>query len=212
MITTSPGLTRLDTSAALDSARAAQKAKSAEQTPGVKASAQANTTASTQRSQQNKQILQASMDVSIKSADSSLALLYRTAIDRINAVLEPELGPNAISSTPTDQFTPEATAGRILSLSTGFYDAYAAQHTDQDSETVVRNFVDLIRGGFERGFGEARDILSGLNVLGADSPIEQGINQTYALVMKGYDDFLTTKLHPSPAANTTPQDTSAAQG
>ena len=36
------------------------------------------------RQQQNVQILQASMDVSIQSGDSSLALLYRTAIDRIN--------------------------------------------------------------------------------------------------------------------------------
>ncbi len=196
MITPSIGLPYPGASAALNSTRAAQ----------------ANTTPSTQRSQQNKQIVQASMDVSIKSADSSLALLYRTAIDRINLVLEPELGPNAIGSAPTEMFTPEATAGRILSLSTAFYDAYAAQHKDQDAKTVARNFVDLIRGGFERGFGEARDILGGLNVLGADSPIEQGINQTYALVMKGYDDFLAAKLNPQPAASTPPQDTSAAQG
>jgi len=76
---------------------------------------------------------------------------------------------------------------------------------------VARNFVDLIRGGFEQGFGEARDILSGLGVLGADSPVEQGINQTYALVMKGYDDFLATKLNTVPAANTPLQDTSTAQ-
>jgi len=76
---------------------------------------------------------------------------------------------------------------------------------------MARNFVDLIRGGFERGFGEARDILSGLGVLGADSPIEQGINQTYALVMKGYDDFLAAKLTPRPAADTPLHDTSTAQ-
>jgi len=113
------------------------------------------------------------------------------------------LGPNAIGSAPdTEMFTPEATAGRILALSTAFFDAYAAQpkNKDLDSETVARNFVDLIRGGFERGFGETRDILSGLGVLGADSPIEQGINQTYALVMKGYDDFLATKLAASPTS------------
>lgn len=110
--------------------------------------------------------------LSIKSTDSSLTLLYRTAIDRINLALEPELGPNAIGSAPAETFTPEATAGRILSLSTAFYDAYAAQpkNKDLDSETLARNFVDLIRGGFERGFGEARDILSGLDTLGPDRP------------------------------------------
>ncbi len=177
---------------ALDAARAAQPAKNTEQAEGAKASTQASAAASTQRSQQNKQILQASMEVSIKSADSSLALLYRTAIDRINIELEPEFGPDAIGTAATQVNTPEATAGRILSMSTAFYDAYAAQskNKDLDSETVARNFVDLIRGGFERGFGEARDILGGLGVLGADSPIEKGINQTYALVMQGYDDFL----------------------
>jgi len=213
MITPSIAFPRPAPSAALDLARAAQPVKNAEQTEDAKASTQIKTTASNLRSQQNKGILQASMEVSIKSADSSLALLYRTAIDRINLELEPELGPNAIGSGPADMYTPEATAGRILSLSTAFFDAYAAQpkNKDLDSETVARNFVDLIRGGFERGFGEARDILGGLGVLGADSPIEQGINQTYALVMKGYDDFLAAKLNPQPAANTPPQDTSAAQ-
>ncbi|MBU3898356.1 MAG: DUF5610 domain-containing protein [Gammaproteobacteria bacterium] len=215
MSTPSIGFPRPGASAALDSARAAPPAKDAGPTQDAKASTQTNTTASTQRSHQNKQILQASMEVSIKSADSSLALLYRTAIDRINLELEPELGPNAIGSAPTtDLFTPEATAGRIVALSTAFYDAYAAQskNKDLDSETLARNFVDLIRGGFERGFGEAQDILSGLGVLGADSPIEQGIKQTYALVMKGYDDFLAAKLNPGPAANTPPQDTSTALG
>ncbi len=119
------------------------------------------------RQQQNVQILQASMDVSIQSGDSSLALLYRTAIDRINEYLEPELGPNAIGGKDAPDGSPEGTAGRILSLSTAFYDAYAAlaKNKDKDPDTLARVFVDLIRGGFERGFGEARDILSGMGVL-----------------------------------------------
>lgn len=165
------------------------------------------------RQQQNVQILQASMDVSIQSGDSSLALLYRTAIDRINEYLEPELGPNAIGGKDAPDGSPEATAGRILSLSTAFYDAYAAlaQNKDKDPDTLARDFVDLIRGGFERGFGEARDILSGLGVLGEDSPIEQGINKTYALVMQGYDDFLANKLGTRPATDApSTNDTNAA--
>jgi hypothetical protein len=151
------------------------------------------------RQQQNVQILQASMDVSIQSGDSSLALLYRTAIDRINEVLAPELGADAIANASNQDNSPEGTAGRILALSTAFYDAYAARHTDKDVETVARDFVALIRGGFEAGFGEARDILSGLGVLGEDSPVATGIQKTYELVMKGYDDFLASKLAP-PAA------------
>ena len=168
--------------------------------------------ASTLRSEQNARVLQASMDVSIKSANSSLALLYRAAIDRINEELAPELGPNAIGDAAMPVGAPEATAGRILSMSTAFYDVYAAQakNKDKDAETVARDFVNLIRGGFERGFGEARDILSGLGVLGEDSPIEQGISKTYALVMQGFDDFLASKLGTQPAADAAPQGSNVA--
>ena len=186
----------------------AQRTATTVQTPGAKAADGKPSL----RQQQNVQILQASMDVSIQSGDSSLALLYRTSIDRINELLEPELGPNAIGGKDAPDGSPEATAGRILTLSTAFYDAYAAQpkNKDKDTETLARDFVALIRGGFERGFGEARDILGGLGVLGKDSPVEQGINKTYALVMKGYDDFLATKLGTRSATEATVPDGSKA--
>ncbi|WP_313074598.1 DUF5610 domain-containing protein [Melaminivora sp.] len=147
-----------------------------------------------QRAQLNAQILQASMDVSIKAGDDSLALLYRSAIDHINELLAPEFGPNALQTALQQDNSAEATAGRILSQSTAFFDAYAAQHQGKDAETVLRDFVGLIRGGFERGFGEARKILGGLGVLGEGSAIEVDIQKTHALVQKGYDDFLDTRL------------------
>ena len=172
----------------------------------TRASPQISTSARTLRSQQNAHILQASMNVSIKSANPSLTLLYRTAIDRINEYLEPELGPNAIGKAGAPDSSPESTAGRILYFSTAFYNAYAVQtrNKDKDPETLARDFVALIRGGFERGFGEARDILNGLGVLGEDSPIEQGINKTYALVMQGFDDFLASKLGTPPVTDMPP--------
>ena len=202
MVTPSIGFPRTATPAASNPAVGnTAQAKEAKATTDVD-----STSPSSLRSQQNAQILQASMDVSIQSGNSSLTLLYRTAIDRINEFLAPELGPNAIGTADAPDASPEATAGRILSLSTAFYDAFAAQpkNKDKDPGALAREFVDLIRGGFESGFGEAKDILTGLNVMGADSPIEQGINKTYALVMKGFDDFLAGKLTPKPAADTPP--------
>lgn len=212
MVTPSVGFPRPSAPTAFDATRTVQPVKNAAQTEEAASSASSSTSASTRRAEQNSQILQASMDVSIKSANSSLALLYRTAIDRINAVLEPELGPNAIGDTATPVNTPEATAGRILSLSTAFYDAYAGQarNKGKDPDVLAQDFVNLIRGGFEKGFGEAKDILGGLGVMGEDSPIEQGINKTYALVMQGFDDFLASKLATKPAADAAPKDTSAA--
>lgn len=184
----------LPPTAALPAQEASQTHRTAP--PGEARAAKAQGDERSLRQQQNVQILQASMDVSIQSGDASLALLYRTAIDRINEFLGPELGPDAIAGASGQDNSPEGTAGRILALSTALYDAYAARHTDKDAETVARDFVALIRGGFEAGFGEARDILSGLGVLGEGSPVASGIQKTYELVMKGYDDFLASKLAP----------------
>ncbi|ABE49836.1 DUF5610 domain-containing protein [Methylobacillus flagellatus] len=146
-----------------------------------------------QKTMLNAKILQASLKVSIQSGNDGLALLYRSAIEHINAVLEPQLGANAIGNAMAGDHSAEATAGRILSMSTGFFDAYAARHPDQDPEEVVRDFVALIRGGFEKGYAEAKDILAGLGVLGEGSDIAADIANTYALVQKGYDDFLEAK-------------------
>lgn len=163
---------------------------------GKTESAQASTTGSIRaevKSQLNIQIIQASLEVSINAGNDSQALLFRSAIDNLNEVLAPELGENAIQNAAKQQDnSPEATADRILKFATGMFDAYAAQHPDKDRETLANDFVDLIRGGFEKGFKEAADILDGLGVLQGD--VESGINKTYDLVQKGLDDFLTSLL------------------
>jgi hypothetical protein len=141
----------------------------------------------------NAQILQASVEVSLKAGDKSMALLFRSAIDRINEVLLPELGPNAIQNAVSSGIdtSPEATANRILEGSTKFFESYAAQHPGKDRDQLAADFVALIRGGFEKGFNEAKNILNGLGVLKGD--IAEGIQRTYDLVQKGYDDFLASK-------------------
>jgi len=144
------------------------------------------------RDQLNVQILQASAEVLLTAGDQSQALLFRGAIERINELLSPTLGPDAIQAKMSEDNSPEATAGRILSLSTGFFDAYAAQRPDDDPDQVAKDFVDLIRGGFEKGFGEAQEILQGLKVFSGD--IESGVMKTFELVNNGYDEFLASKL------------------
>lgn len=147
-----------------------------------------------QRAELGAQIMQASMDVSISSGNNSLALLYRSAIDSINAQLAPSLGPNAIQNAMGQDNSPEGTAGRILSMSTGFYEAYAAQRPKDDPEVVLRDFVDMVRGGFEKGYNEAADILTGLGVMGEGSFVAEEIGKTFQLVQQGYDDFLNARL------------------
>lgn len=158
-----------------------------------------------QRAQLGAQIMQASMDVSISSGNNSLALLYRTAIDNINEHLEPFMGPNAIQGAMGQDNSPEGTAGRILSMSTGFYEAYAAQRPNDDPEEVLRDFVDIVRGGFEKGYNEAAGILQGLGVMDEGSFVAEEIGKTFQLVQQGYDDFLNNMLAKLEEAKAEPQ-------
>lgn len=140
----------------------------------------------------NVGILQASMAVSIRAGDESQALLLRTAIEGINEALAPTLGPDAIQNAMSQDNSAEATAGRIVSMSTAFFDAYAARRPDDDPETVLRDFMDVIRGGFEKGFGEARDILDGLGVF--NGAVEADVTKTRELVLQGYERFMLERL------------------
>lgn len=175
------------------SARNAAGIKDAKSTHGQEVSAVASA-----RSQLNVQILKSSMEVSIKAGEKSQSLVFRAAIDRINELLAPELGPDAIQGALGQDNSAEGTAGRILSLSTGFFGAYAAQRPGDDPDQVAKDFVALIRGGFEKGFNDAKDILKGLDVFKGD--IESGVMKTFDLVQKGLDDFLAGKLKPAETA------------
>ncbi|MCL2345420.1 MAG: DUF5610 domain-containing protein [Desulfobulbus sp.] len=144
----------------------------------------------------NRQILQEiSARVTLTAGQQSQTLLYRSAIDRINDELAPQMGPNAIQNTISAgvDTSPEATANRILSFSTAFFERYAAQNPGKDRNQLATDFVALIRGGFEKGFNEAKNILKGLGVL--QGSIAEGIQKTWDLVQKGYDDFLASKLN-----------------
>ncbi|MBG6220358.1 MULTISPECIES: DUF5610 domain-containing protein [unclassified Janthinobacterium] len=141
--------------------------------------------------QLNASIMQASMNVSIASENAPLALLYKTAITNINEALKGQYGEDAIGNAASQDNSAEATASRIVSLSTGFFDAYKKQNPGLDDATALSKFMDTISGGMEKGFKEARDILSGLNVLNGD--LASNIDKTYELVQKGYADFIAAR-------------------
>jgi len=153
---------------------------------------QAPTTESELRKDLHIGILQASIQVSIRSGDQSQALLLRSAIEGINEALAPTLGPQAIQNSMDQDRSAEATAGRIVSMSTAFFEAYAARRQDDAPATVLRDFIDVIRGGFESGFGEAREILEGLGVF--KGAVEADVMKTRELVLEGYDRFIQERL------------------
>jgi len=149
------------------------------------------------KTQQNAAILQASLDVSIQSKNQPLALLLKSAINGINELLKPKFGDNAIQTAASQDNTiqaaasqdntPTGTADRIVSLSTGFYEAFKQQHSGENANDVLTQFMSTIRSGVETGAKEAQGILKGMGVLNGD--IASSIDKTLELVKKGYADF-----------------------
>ena len=135
----------------------------------------------------NISIVQASLSVSIETGNQALTLLFKSAVDKINANLQPTLGANAIQSAASQDNTPQGTADRIVTLSTGFFDAYKKQHPEMSMPEALTNFMATIRKGFAQGLNEAKDILQGLQVLNGD--IASNIDRTSQLVQQGYAAF-----------------------
>lgn len=138
---------------------------------------------------QNTAILRANEQVSLRSNNDSLSLLYKTALEGINAELEPVMGENAaqkIYDSGIDT-SPEATAERIVAFATGFYGRYKELNPDKSEEENLTEFLNIIGGGIDKGFADAKDILKGLKVY--EGEVESGVDKTYGLVMQGLNSF-----------------------
>ncbi|MBA1333039.1 hypothetical protein QQ73_18915, partial [Candidatus Endoriftia persephone str. Guaymas] len=56
-----------------------------------------------------------------------------------------------------------------------------------EQDSALNEFLELIGGGIEQGFAEARGILEGLEILNGE--IEQNVDKTYELVQQGLERF-----------------------
>jgi len=117
--------------------------------------------------------------------------VLKTALDGINNALQASLGENAIQNAYDAglDISSDATATRIVSLSTAFFSQYQEQHPELDQEDAATAFIDIIRGGVETGFSEAREILTSLNVL--EGEIANNVDSTYELVQEKLNEFVT---------------------
>ncbi|WP_404396990.1 DUF5610 domain-containing protein [Idiomarina loihiensis] len=57
----------------------------------------------------------------------------------------------------------------------------------EPEEDTLNNFMEAITGGIEKGFDDAKNILTGLQAY--EGEVESGVDKTYDLVMKGLDNF-----------------------
>lgn len=146
--------------------------------------------------ERNMMILEANYSVSLNSKDNPNSVLFQRAIDAINKELEPTLGKNAAQNAFDSgiDFSPEATAERIVSFATSFFPLFQQNHEGEGNslESQLDDFINLVGGGVDKGFGEAKDILTGLDVFNGD--VEENANQTYDLIYEGFDKFKQSVL------------------
>jgi hypothetical protein len=195
----SSGSTSANNAAAIATAKQNTAAAKTDDNRGIKdVAAQA-------KQAQNTAILRANEQVSLRSNNDSLSLLYKTALEGINAELEPVMGENAaqkIYDSGIDT-SPEATADRIVAFATGFYSRYKELNPGASEEETLDSFMQIIGGGIEKGFTDAKDILKGLKVY--EGEVESGVDKTYGLVMQGLTSFREKMLEM--AANPPADDT-----
>ena len=137
----------------------------------------------------NASILESSIQFSESVSNQPQTLVLKAALQGINESLQGMGVENSVENAYESgvDFTPEATAERIVAFSTQFYSSYQEQHPEMGEEESLTAFVDLINQGIDQGFGEARDILGGLKVL--EGGIADNIDKTYELVQDGLHAF-----------------------
>ena len=192
---------------------AVNNAQSNKQSADVAAKSKKNDvpqTAAEQRQAQNIAILRANEQVSLRSNNDSLALLYKAAIEGINAELEPVMGENAAQKIYDEGIdtSPQATADRIVAFSTAFYSRYKELNPAETEQQTLDNFMALITPGVEKGFADAKDILTNLKVY--EGELESAVDSTFELVKKGLAAFREKMLEL--AANPPQQDDTKTSG
>ena len=146
----------------------------------------------------NASILESALKYQGTVANQPQALLLKTALQGINEALK-ALGVEKTIEDSVDEgidVSPEATAERIVAFSTNFFPLYLEQHPEMDEQEALAKFVDVISGGIDQGFSEAKEVLTGLNVLEGD--IATNIDKTYELVQQGLSDFIDKYSSESP--------------
>ena len=142
------------------------------------------------KKQLNAAIIESSLKYNTTVGDQPLSLVLKTALQGINEALKASGVEKNVEEAYESgiDFSPEATAERIVSFSTQFLGAYREQNPQMSQEESLTAFVDIISGGIDQGFGEAKDILGGLKVLEGD--VTDNIDKTYALVQSGLQAFV----------------------
>lgn len=131
-----------------------------------------------------------SVHVGFEDLYKSLTVAGRKIIDSLNELLKEQL-PGGIQSLQPADVTPEATADRIVSAVTAMFSSFREQHAEMSDEEALNRFMELARGGVEKGYGDAFEILEGLGAFEYEG-VQEGVEQTKKLIDQKLADFEKT--------------------
>jgi len=128
-------------------------------------------------------------------ADGGLGFLRGRLEEKLGALFDKaaELNPEMAASGPEAFFdssldvSPEATADRIVGFALGLKGVFARQNEDLSPEQMMSRFESEIRRGIGDGFGHARGVLQGLELLEGD--VEENVDATWDLVQQKLDGY-----------------------
>jgi len=121
-------------------------------------------------------------------------VLQDSMADKLNAAFAAvgmDTTVDSLQQSATD-FSPQATAQRIVNFSTSFFGSFQQNHADEAGQSQASNFAAMIKGAIEEGFASAQDILVGLGEIAPD--IQAGIDETFELTMQGINSFVEQQL------------------
>lgn len=157
------------------------------------------------RQELNQTILQNQLEISLKSDNKSMSLLYKTITASIekrladdDSVAAPEKTTASNPYSQDQDTSPQATADRIVAFATNFYANYRERNQDLSEEAAMDDFMAKIGGGIDQGFADAKDILKGLQQL--EGKVASDIDETYELIQQGLQSFREKTLADKAAA------------
>ena len=152
------------------------------------------TTVDAGRSFEAKSLLVDSVNVNIR-VDEGFA--NRVLIDSLNDKLNTMFQEAGMETTVDSllesglNFSPEATANRIVELATGFFEQYQTNNQGTEEGEQKEGFVEMIKGAVEEGFAAAQEMLEWLGNI--DPDVQGEIDKTSDLVVNGIDDWASER-------------------
>jgi Domain of unknown function (DUF5610) len=129
--------------------------------------------------------------VDISLGRKTQGITARELIEKINQLLKDKL-PEGVESLKPEDYTPEATADRIVKSTTGFFELYQKQHPELSPEEALDSFYEQVKKGIQTGYDDAYATLQGLGAFEIDG-VQAGVEQTRILIDEKLQAFYEQK-------------------